>query len=128
MIRGFWSRLWCAIFGRPKIKIRLVKHLMPFDFTGVDTISILGKPIAKMRTTVPFLEERVESREILIDRDHFGTSTGAPVDEVHVFVPPGGTDGSFTTHEFYFSGGTLEGMQLGLDPEYRDRLVRKARQ
>jgi|WetSurMetagenome_2_1015567.scaffolds.fasta_scaffold1599184_1 hypothetical protein len=108
------------------VKVRVIKHLTPFQFKGVDVISIAGKMMGEI-TDIPFLEEEVEASDVTVTAEKYQTMGGVVPDEVHLFNPPGGTDGSFTARQFQFSKGRLEEVTMGIDPDYLDQVARKVR-
>ena len=110
--------------GKP-FTIRRVKHLNPFSFKNVDFFSIVGTPLAEIETTIPFLEEAVEVTEVLVDPNNYPGIDKYVFDEVHVFTPPGGTDGMLTERQFEFYRGVLRSSTTGIDRNYIDRLVEK---
>jgi hypothetical protein len=108
------------------VKVRVVKHRKPFQFKGVDVISIAGRMKGEIQG-IPFSEEEVEVSDVIVSEEKYRTLNGVVPDEVHLFNPPGGTDGSFTARQFEFCKGRLEGVTMGIDPEYLGRVVRTVR-
>lgn len=82
-------------------KIRLVTHLRPFDFEGVDRFSILDQPIATVKTPIPFGESAVVVTFMAFDPTQHVAMDGREADEVHRFARPN-ADGyplDFLVHE-----------------------------
>src|SRR5439155_2213050 len=50
-----------------QITVKFVKHTNPFNFKGVDTISIAGRRIEEMQTPIPFSEKGVEILHLAVD-------------------------------------------------------------
>lgn len=65
--------------------MRQVTHKKPFRFVGVDTITILGKPIDGIETVIPFDEPGVIEGELLESELAAEFSQSAMPDLVHVF-------------------------------------------
>ena len=109
--------------GGHMVKVRVVKHRKPFQFKGVDVISIGGRMKGEIQE-IPFSEEGVEVSDVTVSAEKYRTMNGIVPDEVHLFNPPGGTDGAFTSRQFAFCKGRLEGVTMGIDPVYLDQVAR----
>ena len=93
----FWRKLIGGINGNPVARrsrpagptVRVVLHLEPLDFTGVDRITILDGPVAAARK-IPFMSGPTrESVEPYDPKRHF-TMDGRVPDTVHRFTRPKG--------------------------------------
>ncbi len=76
--------------------VKLITHKKTFRFDGVDTFSILGKPLDQIRTKIPFTEPSVTISEI--SADDIQLDLFAPdefPDEIHEFTSPNGDLSSF---------------------------------
>jgi hypothetical protein len=95
---GFWNRLLPGRSGR-RHEIRVVVHVSPFNFDGVDWISILEEPISTVKTKIPFNSGPTRiSVETYDEKEHF-TMDGRIPDMIHRFMRPNGVPLDFLIKE-----------------------------
>ena len=108
-----------------QITVKFVKHTNPFNFKGVDTISIAGQRIEEMQTPIPFSEKAVEILHLTVDPEDYRTMSGVIPDVVHVSNAARGTDREFTAREFRFKDGVLEEVVTGINRKYLEQLIKE---
>jgi hypothetical protein len=69
--------------------VRVVKHEEPFDFTGIDRISILEGPVSAA-TRIPFSSVRTRTWIERYDAKRHFTMDGRVPDTIHRFIRPNG--------------------------------------
>lgn len=106
------------------LPVKVILHTDPFTFQGVDTFSIMGSTMDRLKE-IPFQSGPLIERETVLPKEQLVNLRGDVADEIHIFNPPGGTDGSFTTRKFLFRQNTLIGMTMGIDSAYLDKLVQE---
>jgi hypothetical protein len=70
--------------------MRVIVHRQPFDFDGVDRISILGAKLNEVKTRIPFSEKEVDEQQLPYDESKHALETGEPPDFIHRFKRPDG--------------------------------------
>ena len=92
--------------GSPAM-VKQITHRRPFNFRGVDTISIVGKSLDAIKTPIPFDDKRVTVEELDESDVAHQISTGIQPDLVHLFHSTGGEDILF----FIKDGKLISGVQ-----------------
>jgi hypothetical protein len=79
---------WSALFSK-KPTVRILTHVTPFDFRGIDRFGILEQPISEV-ATIPFKVGPIrESLEAYDSKRHFVMDGRIP-DTIHRFARPNG--------------------------------------
>jgi len=77
-----------SLFGTRKNLIRVVHRIEPFDFKGVDRISILGENLATVKTVIPFKDPQVVESQIPFDPMGHRLDDGSQPHYIHRFTRP----------------------------------------
>src|SRR6266496_2789324 len=68
--------------------IRIIVHRKPFNFDGVDRISILRAALNELRTPIPFAEKEVDEEQVPYAESKHSLDTGEAPDFIHRFKRP----------------------------------------
>lgn len=85
--------------------VRVVLHTNPFNFDGVDRISIVGKPLKDIQSPIPFSRDDVKELDVAYVPAKHSLSTGQPPDYIIRFLRP---DGFFV--DFLISGDKVDSL------------------